>query len=104
MKDLINAEKNTMSWCVAYIYSNSSKNNPGKTFFILPKNECTRKAWIVVINRKEDTLPSNVYLCSDHFVSIKAGHKRHNYFTDYVQRKETYRCVDCCSNLEYFGH
>ena len=49
MKDLMNAKlflKNNMSWCVAYNCSYSSKNNPGKTFFILPKNECTRKAWI----------------------------------------------------------
>ena len=52
--------KNNMSWCVAYNCSNSSKNNPDKTIFILPKNECTRKAWKAAINWKESTLPKNV--------------------------------------------
>ena len=28
------------------IVATPSKNNPDKTFFILPNNECTRKAWI----------------------------------------------------------
>ena len=40
---------------------------PDKTFFILPKNEFTRKAWIAAINGKEGILPKNIYLCSDHF-------------------------------------
>ena len=63
MKDLMNAKlflKSNMSGCAAYDCSNSSKNNPGKTFFILPKNECTRKARIAVIKRKDGTLPKNV--------------------------------------------
>ena len=100
MKGLMNAKlflKSNMSGCAAYDCSNSSKNNPGKTFFILPKNECTRKAWIVVINRKEDTLPNNVYLCSDHFEEVcfnKSWAKRHNYFTHHVRRKETYRSIE----------
>ena len=47
--------------------SNSSKYNPEKTFFTLLKNECTRKAWIAAINRKEYTLPKKVFLCSNHF-------------------------------------
>ena len=38
-----------MSWYAACDCSNSSKNNPDKTFFILPENECTRKAWITWI-------------------------------------------------------
>ena len=70
MKDLMNAKlflKNKMSWCTAYNCSNSSKNNLGKTFFIFPKNECTRIAWINVINGKEGTLSKKVYFCSDHF-------------------------------------
>ena len=49
MKDLINVKfflKKNISWCAADNFSNSSKNNSVKTFFILPKNECTRKAWI----------------------------------------------------------
>ena len=75
MKDLMNAKlflKNNMSWCAAYNCSNSSKNNLDKTFFILPKNECTRK---------EVTLSKNVYLYCDHF-------ERHNYFLNDVPRKE----------------
>ena len=58
---LMNAKlflKNNMLWCTAYDCSNSSENNPGKIFFILPKNECTRKAWIAAINQKEGTLRS----------------------------------------------
>ena len=40
-----------MSLCAVY-------NCRNKTFFILPKNECTRKGWIAaIINRKEGTLP-----------------------------------------------
>ena len=65
--------KKNMSWCAAYICSNSSKNDSGKTFSILPKNESTRKAWIAAINRKEGTLPMNVYLCSDHFEKAFSG-------------------------------
>ena len=48
--------KNNMSWSGAYNCSNSSKNNPEKTFFILPRNERTRKAWIAVINLKKRAL------------------------------------------------
>ena len=67
MKDLMNAKVflKSMSWCAAYNCSNCSKNNPDKTFFILPKNKFTRKAWIAAIDRKEGTLPKNVYLCSN---------------------------------------
>ena len=49
MKDLINAKlllKKSMSWCAADNCSNFSTINLDKTSFILPKNECTRKAWI----------------------------------------------------------
>ena len=49
MKDLMNVKlslQNKILWCAAYDCSNSSKNNPDKTFFVLPKNDCTRKAWI----------------------------------------------------------
>ena len=49
MKDSVNAKlffKNNMLWSAANNISNYSKNNPGKTLFILPKNECTKKAWI----------------------------------------------------------
>ena len=49
MKDSMNVKlffKNKMLWCAAHNCSNSSKNNPGKTYFILPTNECTRKGWI----------------------------------------------------------
>ena len=43
------------------------KNNTDKTFFMLPKNSCTRKAWAATINRKECSLPQSFYLCSSHF-------------------------------------
>ena len=59
MKDLMNVKlflKNNMSWCAAYNCSNSSKNGPDKNFFILPKNECTRKAWVTASNQKRALL------------------------------------------------
>ena len=52
MKDLMNDKlflKNAMLRCTAYKCSNSSKNKPEKNFFILPKNECNRKAWIAAV-------------------------------------------------------
>ena len=70
MKYLRNAKfflKSNMFWCANCNCSNSSKNNPDKTCFTLPKNECTRKAWIPAINRKESTLSLNFCLCSDYF-------------------------------------
>ena len=42
MEDLMNARlflQSNMSWYVASNCSNSSKNIPGKTFFIFPRNE-----------------------------------------------------------------
>ena len=70
MKPLMNGKhflKDNMSWCATYNCSNSSKNNPDKTCFILPKRECTKIAWIAAVNQKEDTLSKDFYLCSDHF-------------------------------------
>ena len=40
-------------WCASYNCSNSGKNNFEKTLFTLPKNECTRKALVAALNRKE---------------------------------------------------
>ena len=50
-----------MPWCAAYNCSNSSKNNPEKTLFTLPKNESNRKADIPPLNRKEETPVQSQY-------------------------------------------
>ena len=48
--------KNNMPQYAPYNCSNSSKDNPEKkTMVTLPKNQYTRKAWIVALNRKEGT-------------------------------------------------
>ena len=54
-----------MSWCAAYGCHNDGKKNKDKSFFTLPKEPKLRATWIKAINRT--TLPSRVYLCSDHF-------------------------------------
>ena len=95
--------KSNMSQYAAYNCSSSSKNNPWKTNFILPKNDCTRKAWITAINRKEGTLPMNISLCYNilkKIISIEGEDNRHNYFTYQIPRKRNCKRVDCCSNLE----
>ena len=48
-----NTQREMYVACLLGNYSNSSKNNPGKAIFTLPKNECARKAWIAALNRKE---------------------------------------------------
>ena len=41
---------------LGYNCCNTSKNNPEKILFTtLLENECTRKAWIAVLNQKEGT-------------------------------------------------
>ena len=80
-----------MSQYAAYNCSSSCKNNPWKTNFILPKTDCTRKAWITAINRKDDTLPMNVSLCYNilkKIISIEGEDNRHNYFTYQIPRKK----------------
>ena len=54
-------------WCAAVGCSSSSKKkeDENKTFFSLPSNPVTKKAWINAINRT--SLPKTVYLCSNHF-------------------------------------
>ena len=43
------------TWCASCKCRNSSKNNPKQTLFTLPKNECTRKAWIIALSQKDGT-------------------------------------------------
>ena len=57
-----------------------AKTIQAKPFFLLPKNECTRKVLIAAIG---GSLPKNVYLCFNiilnKLVSKKAGHCKHNF-------------------------
>ena len=43
------------TWCAPCKCRNSSKKNPKQTLFTLPKNECTRKAWITALSQKDGT-------------------------------------------------
>ena len=66
--------KKNMSWCAAYISSDSKKNNPGKTLFIFSKNECTKKACLAAINWKEGTLPKSIYCYRLFLVIVNVNH------------------------------
>ena len=84
MKDMMNAKlflKSNMPWCAAYYNcSNACKNKPVKALFILPKNECTRKAWIAAISRQEGTLPRNDYLYFDSSILVEEARIKISYF------------------------
>ena len=55
------------AWCAAYNCSNSSKNNPEKALFTLPKNVRARKAWIAALKRKED-----ISVQSQQYINVKS--------------------------------
>ena len=48
--------------------SNNKQANIGEvTYFNLPKDPQRKKNWLTEISRDKDNLPSNVFVCSDHF-------------------------------------
>ena len=53
--------------CAAVFCHNNKRKNKDKTFCSLPKDTAVAKVWIAKLNREKDNLPSNVYVCSDHF-------------------------------------
>ena len=47
--------------------NNRQGNNSEVTYFNLPKDPQRRKDWLAAIGKDKGNLPSNVFLCSDHF-------------------------------------
>ena len=58
-----------MAHCQIVGCNNKQANNKEVTYFNLPKDPQKRKSWLAAISRDKDNLPSNVFLCSDHFES-----------------------------------
>ena len=47
--------------------NNKQANISEVTYFNLPKDPQRKKNWLTEISRDKDNLPSNVFVCSDHF-------------------------------------
>ena len=46
---------------------NKHANNSEVAYFNLSKDPQRRKSWLAAISKDKDNLPSNVFVCSDHF-------------------------------------
>ena len=46
---------------------NKQANNSEVAYFTLPKEPQRRKSWLAAISRDKSNLPSNIFVCSDHF-------------------------------------
>ena len=56
-----------MSWCAVKNCNNKTNNNREVSYFRLPKDTSVHKDWIHATCRQVDTLPSKIFICSDHF-------------------------------------
>ena len=56
-----------MAHCSKVECKNKQANNSEVTYFSLPKDPQRRKSWLAAISRDKSNLPSNVFVCSDHF-------------------------------------
>ena len=56
-----------MAHCSRVGCKNKQANNSEVTYFSLPKDPQRRKSWLAAISRDKSNLPSNVFVCSDHF-------------------------------------
>ena len=56
-----------MTHCSIVGCNNKQANISGVTYFNLPKDPQRRKSWLAAISRDKGNLPSNVFVCSDHF-------------------------------------
>ena len=56
-----------MTHCSIVGCKNKQANNSKVTYFSLPKDPQRRKSWLAAISRDKSNLPSNVFVCSDHF-------------------------------------
>ena len=56
-----------MAHCSIVGCKNKQANNSEVTYFTLPKDPQRRKNWLAAISRDKSNLPSNIFVCSDHF-------------------------------------
>ena len=56
-----------MTHCSIVGCKNKQANNSEVTYFTLPKDAQRRKNWLAAISRDKSNLPSNIFVCSDHF-------------------------------------
>ena len=56
-----------MAHCSIVRCKNKQANNSEVTYFSLSKDPQRRKSWLAAISRDKSNLPSNVFVCSDHF-------------------------------------
>ena len=56
-----------MACCSIVGCTNKLANNSEVTCFSLPKDPQRQKRWLAAITRDKGSLPSNVFVCSDHF-------------------------------------
>ena len=56
-----------MAHCAIVGCKNKQANNSEVTYFTLPKDGQRRKNWLAAISRDKSNLPSNIFVCSDHF-------------------------------------
>ena len=56
-----------MAHCSIAGCKNKQANNSEVTYFTLPKDPQRQKNWLAAISRDKSNLPSNIFVCSDHF-------------------------------------
>ena len=56
-----------MPHCSIVGCKNKQANNNEVTYFTLAKDPQRRKSWLAAISRDKGNLPSNFFICSDHF-------------------------------------
>ena len=56
-----------MAHCSIVGCKNKQANNSEVTYFSLPEDLQRRKSWLAAISRDGSNLPSNVFVCFDHF-------------------------------------
>ena len=56
-----------MAHCSIVGCKNKQANNSEVTYFSLPKDPQRRKSWLAAISRDKSNLPSNIFVCWDHF-------------------------------------
>ena len=70
-----------MAHCSIVGCNNTLAKNIEVTYFNLSKDAQKRKSWLAVISRDKGNLPSNVFICSDHFEENYFGIYKTGFFT-----------------------
>ena len=56
-----------MVHCSIVRCNNKQENNSEVAYFNLPKDPQRQKKWLATISRDKGNLPSNIFVCSNHF-------------------------------------